>query len=606
MKADTIAALATGRGSAALAVVRMSGADAIAILSQSFRRRAGERINPRLPRRTDPAHDDSFSSQPLGAHASAPTRLQADLFPSHRCMVGVFLDDRGPVDQVVVTLFRAPRSYTGEDVVEITSHGGSWTPGRILDRLLALGARPAMPGEFTQRAFLNGKLDLAQAEAVEALVRARSADAAQAALRVLRGGLRDALHERMNQLTLALALIEAGLDMEEDGAADTLALGLEEPSERETPDQILRSEILFLERLADNGRAERRAENGWRVVLHGRPNAGKSSILNALLARERAIVSPHPGTTRDTVEACVEWDGHTLVLVDTAGIEPEEPQPDAIASGPAGGDATERRAVEDDATESRAVESDATNGEAALARHVERGHRPAAADGITQAASDHTRRAIDSAALVVEVTDVQAQTPGELECDLASLAPGSPIVIALHKWDLEARSEWKEWLSRRGISALPGIETRERLDLPAHPQNSRVAAQHDSRLDDRRVLSRRDGESEAGGRVSCWVVASSAQSPPGTEPLRRAILAALAPDSEQAAEALLVSDRQAGKIEQALISLRAARRILQERGEYELAACELRGALDRLGEILGRSAGPRVLEEIFSRFCVGK
>jgi len=273
---DTIAALATARGQAALAVVRVSGPEAVPVVAARF-------------------------SNPALAEA-----------PSHTAHVGFLLDAAGErLDQVVVTLFRAPHSATGEDVVEVTCHGGAVVPQLVLRALLDAGARPAAPGEFTQRAFLNGKLDLAQAEAVADLIHAQAGLAHRAALGHLQGRLSDLVERTRERLVETTALVELELDFAEEDVAfagrDALAALLSEA------DRLL-SDLLAGARLGALVR------DGVRVVIGGRPNAGKSTLLNALVERDRAIVDDTPGTTRDVVEAERELGGLLFRFVDTAGL----------------------------------------------------------------------------------------------------------------------------------------------------------------------------------------------------------------------------------------------------------------------------------------------
>jgi len=359
---DTIVAQATPHGAGALAIVRLSGPDAVAIAGRVF--------------------------QPSG-------KLR-DL-ASHACATGSIVDGEQVVDQVVAAVFRAPRSYTGEDIVEITCHGSPVVVERLLALLLGAGARSAREGEFTQRAFLNGKMDLAQAEGVAALIAARSSAGADAALRVLRGSLSQALTACMTALTDARVLIETSLDLQEDGAADVLA-ALPATNEAEI-DGLLRVEEERLARLLEGSRAGRLLEEGARVALIGRPNAGKSSLFNALLARERAIVSPEPGTTRDALEAWVEWNGMAIALLDTAGLG--TPQVDV-----------ERESMR------------------------------------------RAREAAAGATLAVLVVDTCAEQRSELEVLVQSTgaAPGR-LLLALHKWDLGPAEPWQA-LAERGVLAL--------------------------------------------------------------------------------------------------------------------------------------------------------
>ena len=296
---DTIAALATARGAAALAVVRVSGPDALAVV--------GRCVAPETAAR-------------LGAA------------PSHTAHLVWLRDAQGrALDQAVATVFRAPRSATGEDVVELSCHGGDAAPQAVLRALYAAGAVPAPPGAFTERAFLNGKLDLAQAEAVADLIAARSHLGRRAALAGLEGRLSDEVAGVRQALLDTAALVELELDFSEEDVAfaDRAALA----------DLLDRADAL-LARLLSTARLGALARDGVRVVLGGRPNAGKSTLLNALAGADRAIVSDVPGTTRDSVEAEVEWGGLAVRLVDTAGLRETA---DAVE---AEGTARARRAID--------------------------------------------------------------------------------------------------------------------------------------------------------------------------------------------------------------------------------------------------------------------
>jgi tRNA modification GTPase len=273
---DTIVAIATAQGESAVALVRLSGPDALRIAARHFR-------GSRSPQTS----------------------------PGHRILHGVFVAGDGtPIDEVLLSVFRAPRSYTGEDAAEISSHGGATIPRMILETLVAAGARPARPGEFTERAFRNGKLDLSQAEAVAALVKARSERAARAALATLGGELSRRIASFDDALVSLLAEVEARIDFPTDVLEE-----LDGPALADRATAIAAPIRELLDRLP----SARRRETGLRVALVGRPNVGKSSLLNAILGYDRAIVSESPGTTRDTVEESLWIDGAELRLTDTAG-----------------------------------------------------------------------------------------------------------------------------------------------------------------------------------------------------------------------------------------------------------------------------------------------
>ncbi len=274
--ADTIVALATPPGIGGIAVLRLSGPKSLEIASglSSFI-----------------LHPSSFE-------------------PNFARFVRIEHDGE-LIDEAVFTFFQGPRSYTGEDVVEISCHGGRYAAGRVLELILEAGARMARPGEFTERAFLNNKLDLAQAEAVAGIIHARTHKAGQAAARQLAGGLSEKVRAMRGRLLDLLALLELELDFsEEDVEFET----------REHRRVTLTELQVEMQALADTFRRGRLVREGLRVALVGAPNAGKSTLLNAMLGEDRAIVSPEPGTTRDVVEARIEVEGIELILQDTAGL----------------------------------------------------------------------------------------------------------------------------------------------------------------------------------------------------------------------------------------------------------------------------------------------
>ena len=277
--ADTIAAIATPPGEGGLAVIRVSGPEALAIVGRCFRpSRAGGELH---------------------------------LVPSHTVHHGHVVCSGEIIDEVLVTVLRSPRTYTREDTVEIGCHAGGIVTRGVLATVLAAGARMAGPGEFTRRAFLNGRLDLAQAEAVADLIHARSELAARAATAQLSGHLSRRIDALRDDLLLVLAHVEAQLDFPDEDIAP------------ETGDALCRrmatarGMLEGLLRTAGEGRVLRQ---GLRVAIVGSPNAGKSSLLNRLLGEDRAIVAPSAGTTRDTIEESADIRGWPVVFVDTAGL----------------------------------------------------------------------------------------------------------------------------------------------------------------------------------------------------------------------------------------------------------------------------------------------
>ena len=275
MLSDPIAALATPPGRSAIALIRLSGSGSLEIAQQVIH-------------------------QPIDA---LPDRI-ATLLP-------FFSAAGAEIDRGLVTVFRAPHSYTGHDLVEFSCHGGLLAPAQLLAALHAAGARPAVAGEFTRRAVLNGKLDLLQAEAVGDLIDATAPAQGRAALRQLDGRLSLRIHALREQMLELLALLAYDIDFpeEDDG-----------PVPRERIEGFLESAAESVERLLAGAPAGERLHDGALVVLAGRPNTGKSSLFNALLGSDRALVTEIPGTTRDTIEAATEMEGWPVRLADTAGI----------------------------------------------------------------------------------------------------------------------------------------------------------------------------------------------------------------------------------------------------------------------------------------------
>lgn len=280
---DTIAAFSTPPGQSGLAVLRLSGPDAASICDRLF--------------------------CPYGEKFPKPSQMSG-----YTMAPGIWAG----IDEVVLAAFRAPHSYTGEDVYEISCHGGNAVRQSILDSLISNGARLADPGEFSKRAFIGGKIDLAQAEAVMDMIRAESEQQTQLAFAQLRGRLSQAVRTELDKLYAILAFLETLMDWDEEEAR---------AEDRLQVSRDLSFSENSLKQLADSFRYGRLVREGLSIVIAGRPNAGKSSLLNALTDHERAIVSDIPGTTRDTIEIDLNLEGYLIHLTDTAGLAVKSDDP---------------------------------------------------------------------------------------------------------------------------------------------------------------------------------------------------------------------------------------------------------------------------------------
>ena len=272
---DTIVALATPPGIGAIGVIRLSGAKSFSIANALF-----------------PSKDLEKQS-------------------SHSLHVGMLKTKDRILDEAVISLFKNPKSYTGENVIEISCHGSPYVQQQVIDACINLGARLAKPGEFTQRAFLNGKLDLAQAEAVADLIASNTAASQKAALHTIRGGFSENLKDLRERLIRFSALIELELDFSQEDV---------EFADRKQFYALIEEMQTATTGLTSSFQLGNVIKNGVSVAIIGKPNAGKSTLLNALLNENRAIVSDIPGTTRDTIEEVINIDGILFRLIDTAGI----------------------------------------------------------------------------------------------------------------------------------------------------------------------------------------------------------------------------------------------------------------------------------------------
>lgn len=453
---DTIAALCTAPGGA-LAIIRISGPEALSAASKVWRGR-----------------------QPLSAETARIMHLgkacpQADGASGEPCLA---------------VYMKGPRSYTGEDTVELQCHGGAFAPKRLLNAVLAAGARLAEPGEFTKRAFLNGRMDLTQAEAVADLINAKSESAAHLAEKQMSGLIGSTVRTERGKLLHVLAEVESRLDFPEEDL-DWLP--------PENLNAVLNGCIKVIERMIRSRENGAILRNGMRVVIAGRPNSGKSSLLNALLGYDRAIVTPLPGTTRDTLEEFASFHGIPVRLTDTAGL------------------------------------------------------RETAADPIENMGISRSRDSMRSAEIIFWVMDASSPAAAQesLEYMNSQIRNCSNLIVVWNKIDLNPDPERLPLLSGTPsvrISALRGEGLENLLD----------------------VFENRVWHKSESSETECEV-----------------------------------SARHAGLLESAKSELQQAAREIAS-GFWELAASCLHAAIAALGGVTGEDANPDMLDEIFSRFCIGK
>lgn len=480
---DTIAAISTAVGEGAIAVLRVSGPEAANLVARIFR------------------------------GSTVPEKMEA-----RRSHFGEIYDATGVIDQVLVTIFRRPQSYTGEDLIEISCHGGILVTRKILSLLLNAGARSAEPGEFTQRAFLNGKMDLTQAEAVMDLIRAQTELALRAANEQLAGHLGRELTKIQDELLTTLAHIEAYIDFPDEGIS---------PETGKMLFDRLKETGASLDKLiatADQGRILR---HGLRTVIYGEPNVGKSSLLNLLLGYDRAIVSETPGTTRDTIEETINVRGIPVRLIDTAGKRSSE-------------------------------------------------------DSIEQEGIRRTELQLAQADLVLQVVDASLPSSGETDRQTSGLSNEAPGVF-----DDRAKS---------GVSDNSAKLENQR----ERPTSSAGQKSHILILNKVDLGLNPDWEASLGVRFSC-------RTREGEEALNQAIWDFVMTGGLSGQDfRIAISVRHQACLQKAITEVEAAKRGLANNDLPELISIELRGALDAVGDVIGRHDTEDLLGRIFSEFCIGK
>lgn len=463
---DTIAAIATAMTPSGIGIIRISGDDAVSITDRIF-------------------------------EAAGKKKLK-DL-PSHTIHYGHIKDGEDVIDEVMVLLMRAPKSYTREDTVEIDCHGGVYVMKRILETVIKYGARPAEPGEFTKRAFLNGRIDLSQAESVIDVIHAKNEFALKSSMNQLSGVLSDEVKELRGQVLHEIAFIESALD-------DPEHISLEGyPKELEQKVISIYSRIENLLKNSENGRI---LKEGISTVIVGKPNAGKSSLLNTLVGEERAIVTDIAGTTRDVLEEQINLNGIILNIIDTAGIRSTD-------------------------------------------------------DVVEKIGVDKARKYLKDADLVIYVVDTS--TPlDENDFEIIELLKERKAIILLNKSDLSpliTSSEMKEAVEKQNGRSYEPIR----------------------------------------------MISISAKEQTGIEELQQAVQEMFFSGEVTFNDQVMITNiRQKASLQEALSGLELVLQSIRDGMPEDFYSIDLMNTYEALGSIIGEAVEDDLVNEIFSKFCMGK
>ena len=454
----TIAAISTAMSASGIGIVRMSGPESMDVISRIYRSKNGGKNIKEVK--------------------------------SHTIHYGYIFDGEEVVDEVLIMVMRAPRTYTGEDTVEIDCHGGVYAMKKVLETVLRNGAQIAEPGEFTKRAFLNGRLDLSQAEAVMDVIQAKSAVALKSSLQQLKGSVLRAIKEIRSSILYQIAFIESALDDPEhislEGYPEKLRKIVDE--EYEKVETLLKS--------ADDGRM---IQEGIKTVILGKPNAGKSSLLNFLVGEDRAIVTDIAGTTRDTLEEYISLHGISLRIVDTAGIRETEDVVEKIGVGKA-------------------------------------------------------KKMAEDADLILYVVDSSLPLD-ENDREIMELLGGRKSIVIYNKTDLESVVDIKELKEKTGSPVIPVSVVEETGITELEETIKKMFFRGEISFDD---------------------------------------------------EVYITNARHKTALEEALESLKMVRESIETGMSEDFFSIDLMSAYESLGKIVGESVGEDLVNEIFSRFCVGK
>jgi len=486
LKSETIAAVATALNDSGIGIIRVSGDESIEIVNRIYK---------------------------------SPGKKKLVDFESHTINYGFIYDGEELIDEVMVSIFKGPRSYTAEDTVEINCHGGVLVTNKVLETVIKNGARIAEPGEFTKRAFLNGRIDLSKAEAVMDMISAKNDYAMKSSLKQMRGSLYNLIKELRAELLYEIAFIESALD-------DPEHISLEGYNERLTEkNSSIINKVKRLYETADNGKM---LKEGINTVIVGKPNAGKSSLLNVLVGQEKAIVTDIAGTTRDMIEESIRLSGIGLNIIDTAGI-----------------------------------------------RHTN--------DKVEQIGVERAKEVAVDADLIIYVVDSSVPLDKN-DKEIMNLIKGKKVIVLLNKSDLNTVVDENVIVSNL-YKSVDVYSNEEYSDFNNNVYNVKF-----NQIDD-----------------SVKVIKTSTKENFGIEELENTIKDMFFNGEIKINdEVMLTSLRQKDAVKDALDSLLMVKRSLEDNMPEDFLSIDLMGAYSSLGYVIGEEIGEDVVNEIFSKFCMGK
>ncbi len=486
LKSETIAAVATALNDSGIGIIRVSGDDAIEIVNKIYK---------------------------------SPGKKNLVDFASHTINYGFIYDGDELLDEVMVSIFKAPRSYTAEDTVEINCHGGVLVTNKVLQVVIKNGARIAEPGEFTKRAFLNGRIDLSKAEAVMDMISAKNDFALKSSLKQMRGSLYNLIKDLRAEILFEIAFIESALDDPEHISLD----GYQEKLEEKVNSIIKKVNRLY--ETADNGKM---LKEGINTVIVGKPNAGKSSLLNILVGEEKAIVTDIAGTTRDMIQESIKLSGIGLNVIDTAGIRKT-----------------------DDTVEKIGVEK--------------------------------AKEVATEADLIIYVVDASVPLDKN-DKDIINLIKGKNVIVLLNKSDLNTLVDENIILSKLHES-VDVIDSKEYYDFDNNVYDVKFKKFNDN----------------------VKIIKTSTKENLGIDELEDTIKEMFFQGEIKINdEVMLTNLRQKSAVKEALDSLIMVKNSIDNNMPEDFLSIDLMGAYSSLGYVIGEEIGEDVVNEIFSKFCMGK